>query len=81
MFSARFIVQWLSSERAGRSVMPVQFWYLSLLGGVTLLTYALHRLDPVFILGQSMGLAIYLRNISLIRREHRATTRVSSVMS
>ncbi len=81
MFSARFIVQWLSSERAGRSVIPVQFWYLSLLGGVTLLTYALHRLDPVFILGQSMGLVIYSRNLFLIRREHRSSTRVSSVMS
>lgn len=74
-------MQWLSSERARRSVIPVQFWYLSLCGGITLLAYALHRLDPVFILGQTMGLAIYLRNIALIRREHRSPTRISSVMT
>ncbi len=71
-FSSRFIVQWIASERAGRSVVPVAFWYLSILGGVVLLAYAIHRHDPVFILGQSMGLLIYARNLWLIHAERRA---------
>ncbi len=66
LFSARFIVQWLASERAQRSVMPVSFWYLSLAGGLTLFIYAVYRGDPVFILGQGLGLFIYLRNLWLI---------------
>ena len=69
MFSARFLVQWLASERAGRSTIPMVFWYFSLAGGVTLLAYAIYRADPVFILGQSTGTVIYLRNIALRRRE------------
>ena len=69
LFSMRFVVQWLASERAGRSVVPVMFWYFSLAGGLTLFLYALYRLDPVFILGQGLGLFIYLRNLWLIRRE------------
>ncbi|MCA9189305.1 MAG: lipid-A-disaccharide synthase N-terminal domain-containing protein [Pirellulaceae bacterium] len=81
LFTARFLVQWLSSERAGRSVIPLGFWYLSVLGGLTLLIYACHRADPVFILGQSTGLVIYLRNLILIRREQQTTTPVSSVAS
>lgn len=68
LFSARFLVQWLASERAGRSVVPSAFWWLSILGGATLFVYALIRRDPVFIVGQGAGLAIYLRNIMLIRR-------------
>ena len=72
LFSARFIIQWLASERAGRSVMPVLFWHFSIAGGATLLLYALYRQDPVFILGQGLGLAIYLRNLWLIRRERHA---------
>lgn len=71
LFSARFIIQWLASERAGRSVMPVLFWHFSIAGGVTLFLYALYRKDPVFILGQGLGLFIYLRNLLLIRRERR----------
>ncbi|GHB09776.1 lipid-A-disaccharide synthase N-terminal domain-containing protein [Modicisalibacter luteus] len=71
LFSARFIVQWLASERAKRSVMPVAFWFLSLGGGATLLAYALYRQDPVFVVGQAAGLLIYLRNLILIRKEHR----------
>ena len=67
-FSARFLVQWVGSERVGRSVVPVAFWWLSILGGLTLLSYATYRQDPVFILGQSMGLVIYARNLVLIRR-------------
>ena len=66
LFSARFIVQWLASERAHRSVVPVSFWYLSLAGGLTLFMYAAYRGDPVFMLGQGLGLFIYLRNLWLI---------------
>lgn len=68
LFSARFLVQWVASERRKRSVMPVQFWYFSLAGGVTLLAYAVHRLDPVFIIGQLAGLFVYARNLYFIRR-------------
>ena len=71
MFSARFLVQWLASERAGKSIVPLLFWYLSIGGSVLLLLYAIHRKDPVFILGQSMGIFIYTRNLYLIRREER----------
>ena len=71
LFSARFIIQWLASERAGRSVMPDVFWYFSLAGGATLFVYAVYREDPVFMLGQGMGLFIYARNLWLIRRERR----------
>lgn len=70
-FTGRFIVQWLASEKARKSVVPVSFWYLSIIGALMLLTYALYRKDPVFVLGQSMGLFIYLRNLWLIRAEHR----------
>ena len=71
LFSTRFILQWIASERQKRSVVPAAFWWFSLLGGVTLLTYAIHRRDPVFILGQSAGLIVYLRNIYFVRREAR----------
>lgn len=69
MFSARFLVQWIASERARRSVIPRVFWWLSLAGGATLLSYAIYRADPVFILGQSMGFLIYARNLWLIYHE------------
>ncbi len=72
MFSMRFIIQWISSERAHKSVIPVAFWWFSLGGGVILFAYALYRRDPVFILGQSTGLFIYSRNLWLIRAEKRA---------
>jgi lipid-A-disaccharide synthase-like uncharacterized protein len=71
MFSARFIVQWIASEREGRSIVPVAFWYFSIAGGVILLSYAIYRGDPVFILGQSLGVFIYTRNLWLIHREKR----------
>jgi lipid-A-disaccharide synthase-like uncharacterized protein len=73
LFASRFLVQWLHSEREGRSVIPVSFWYLSLGGSAVLLTYAILRHDPVFILGQTTGSLIYLRNLALIRRESRRT--------
>jgi lipid-A-disaccharide synthase-like uncharacterized protein len=69
IFSARFIIQWLVSEKEKRSVIPVAFWYLSLLGGITLLMYALYKRDPVFIIGQFTGVFIYSRNLYLIHRE------------
>lgn len=69
LFTARFLVQWIASEREKRSVIPIAFWYFSLAGGLVLFTYALWRRDPVFILGQSMGLVIYVRNLWLIHAE------------
>ncbi len=71
MFSMRFIVQWIASERARRSIVPETFWYFSVVGGAMLFAYAIYRLDPVFILGQGMGLVIYGRNIYFIRTHHR----------
>jgi lipid-A-disaccharide synthase-like uncharacterized protein len=66
LFFSRFLVQWLASERLKESVVPTAFWYFSLSGGAILLTYAIHRGDPVFILGQSTGVLIYLRNLYFI---------------
>ena len=72
MFSMRFIVQWIASERARRSIVPETFWYFSMIGGAMLLAYAIYRLDPVFMLGQAMGLIIYSRNIYFIRTHHKS---------
>lgn len=69
LFSGRFILQWIASERARRSVVPKAFWYFSLAGSAVLLSYAIHRQDPVFIVGQAAGVFIYLRNLALIARE------------
>jgi lipid-A-disaccharide synthase-like uncharacterized protein len=69
LFMGRFVVQWLVSERRGRSVIPVSFWYLSIVGALVLLVYAVHRRDPVFVAGQGLGVGIYLRNLHLIRAE------------
>lgn len=71
LFGTRFLLQWIFSEREKRSVIPVSFWYFSLGGSAILLAYAIHRMDPVFILGQSTGLFIYLRNLHFIRLEKR----------
>ncbi|HHJ20488.1 MAG TPA: lipid A biosynthesis protein [Gammaproteobacteria bacterium] len=68
LFSARFIVQWISSEKQKKSVIPTAFWYLSIAGGITLLSYALYRQDPVFILGQLTGIFIYARNLYFIHQ-------------
>ncbi len=67
-FSARFLIQWLASERARESTIPVAFWFLSVGGSLMLLLYAIHRVDPVFILGQSAGILIYSRNLWFIYR-------------
>lgn len=72
MFFMRFFVQWIHSERQGRSAVPVAFWWFSLVGGVMLFTYACVRRDPVFMMGQGMGLLIYSRNLMLIRKERQA---------
>jgi lipid-A-disaccharide synthase-like uncharacterized protein len=71
LFTMRFLIQWLASERAGRSVVPLAFWFFSIGGGVLLFIYAVYRADPVFVLGQGLGLLIYLRNLSLIVRINR----------
>ncbi|MEX2206280.1 MAG: lipid-A-disaccharide synthase N-terminal domain-containing protein [Myxococcota bacterium] len=68
IFSLRFVVQWIQSERAGRSIVPEIFWHLSIVGSALLLVYSLHRRDLVFILGQSAGFLVYARNIALRRR-------------
>ena len=70
-FSLRFIVQWIASERKGESVVPETFWYFSIFGSLILLTYAVYRRDPVFIIGQAFGTIVYLRNIMLIRKKKR----------
>lgn len=67
LFMMRFLVQWIASERKKRSYVPVAFWYFSIGGGVLLLIYSIQRRDPVFIMGQSLGLLIYTRNLFLIR--------------
>jgi lipid-A-disaccharide synthase-like uncharacterized protein len=71
LFSARFFVQWIKSEREKKSVFPVAFWYFSIAGGVTLLAYAIYREDPVFILGQATGLFIYFRNLYFVVHERK----------
>lgn len=71
LFMMRFVVQWIASERARRSVVPVAFWVFSLGGGLLLLAYAIHREDPVFIVGQGLGLVVYVRNLMLIRSARR----------
>jgi lipid-A-disaccharide synthase-like uncharacterized protein len=75
LFTARFLVQWIASEKAGRSIVPVAFWFFSLGGGLILFAYALYRGDPVFIVGQGMGTFIYMRNLMLIARERSAAVR------
>lgn len=70
-FSARFLVQWVVSEKKRKSTIPIAFWYFSLAGGMILFIYAVHKRDPVFVLGQGAGLIVYIRNLILIKR-HRA---------
>ncbi|WP_022722727.1 lipid-A-disaccharide synthase N-terminal domain-containing protein [Rhodopseudomonas sp. B29] len=70
LFTARFLVQWISSERAGKSVVPMAFWFFSMGGGVMTLIYGLAKREPVIILGQAMATVIYIRNIMLIIKAH-----------
>jgi lipid-A-disaccharide synthase-like uncharacterized protein len=71
-FFSRFLLQWIVSERRGQSTMPVLFWYFSIVGSILVLIYALWKRDPVFVLGQSVGMVVYIRNLALIRRSSRA---------
>ena len=72
LFFMRFFVQWIASEKSKRSVIPNAFWYFSLAGGLVLLSYAIYRRDPVFMLGQFTGLFIYIRNLMLLRNQNKA---------
>ena len=74
LFTMRFVVQWIASERARKSVIPVAFWFFSIGGGVLLLVYALYRKDPVFIAGQALGLVVYIRNLYFIMINGRQTS-------
>ncbi|NBZ89300.1 lipid A biosynthesis protein [Rhodobacteraceae bacterium CYK-10] len=69
MFTARFLMQWWASEKAGRSVVPVSFWYFSIAGSLIVLAYGIREVEPVIILGQLPGTVIYTRNLWLIRKE------------
>jgi len=71
LFFMRFLIQWIASERKGESTIPVQFWYFSIGGSLVLLIYSIHKQDPVFILGQGLGTAIYVRNLVLIDRSRK----------
>ncbi len=70
LFASRFIIQWIYSEKIGKSTIPITFWYLSIFGGIGLLTYAIFRKDPVIIIGQSFGIFIYVRNLILIYKKN-----------
>ncbi|HEY8085142.1 MAG TPA: lipid-A-disaccharide synthase N-terminal domain-containing protein [Methylophilaceae bacterium] len=78
LFMMRFIVQWVHSERLGKSVIPVSFWYFSLLGGLTVLAYGFYRADPVIIIGQLPGTIVYTRNLMLVYRAHQARSEMES---
>ena len=79
MFTMRFLVQWIQTERKRKSVIPIAFWYFSIFGGLILLAYALYRADPVFIVGQSAGLIVYLRNLHFIRQRRQASQAAAQV--
>lgn len=68
-FTLRFVVQWIATEKKRESIIPVMFWYLSIIGSLLLLSYAVYRKDPVFILGQSTGVIVYLRNLYFIHKK------------
>lgn len=74
LFAMRFIVQWVASERVGRSVIPIAFWFFSIGGGVLLFVYSLYIRDPVFIIGQGLGLFVYLRNLHFVFREQKSVS-------
>ena len=75
LFFSRWLLQWFVSEKKSESQIPVSFWYMSLVGSAIVLAYAIHKIDPVFIAGQSVGTVVYIRNLILI---HRAKERVKS---
>ncbi len=73
LFFGRWVVQWIASEKKAESQVPVSFWYMSLIGGLITLAYAIYRKDPVFIAGQSIGSIVYVRNLMLISRASQST--------
>lgn len=77
VFFSRFLIQWLASEKAGKSIVPTTFWYLSIAGSAVLLIYAVHRRDPVFILAYLPNAFVYLRNLQLIKRHEDGPTAVA----
>jgi lipid-A-disaccharide synthase-like uncharacterized protein len=74
LFFGRWLVQWIASEKRAESQVPISFWYMSLIGGLITLAYAIYRMDPVFIAGQSVGSVVYIRNLMLIRRANQANS-------
>lgn len=78
LFSMRFLLQWIVSEKHKKSIVPVAFWYYSIVGSIVLCIYAIHKKDPVFILGQSTGVFIYVRNLYFIYRERAMLRQVTS---
>jgi lipid-A-disaccharide synthase-like uncharacterized protein len=78
LFGARFIIQWIVSEKKGESTIPLAFWYCSIGGAMVLLTYAIYKEDPVFIVGQSLGSIVYVRNLILIDRKRKAMASVGA---
>lgn len=72
VFTMRFVVQWIASEKQGKSVIPIHFWFISIAGSVVLLVYSFWKRDPVFILGQSFGCFVYVRNLMLLSKEKQA---------
>ena len=78
LFGARFIIQWVVSEKKGGSTIPLAFWYCSIGGAVVLLTYAIYKQDPVFIVGQSLGSIVYVRNLILIDRKRKSLASVGA---
>ena len=78
MFASRFLVQWIISEKRKRSVIPIEFWFLSLAGGILLFIYAIHRQDPVFILGQGSGIIVYSRNLMLIYKRNKRSKKIQN---
>jgi len=81
LFTTRFLVQWIASEKQKQSVVPIYFWYISLVGGFLLLTYAIHIKDPVFIAGQSAGVFIYVRNLMLIYKQKKKASKETSLQN
>ena len=77
LFGARFLVQWICSEKKKQSYIPLIFWYFSIGGGLILLVYAIYRKDPVFIVGQAMGLIVYVRNLMLIHQRKKSTQQMA----
>tara|TARA_X000000950_G_C13763790_1_gene598016 strand:+ start:228 stop:533 length:306 start_codon:yes stop_codon:yes gene_type:complete len=71
IFASRFLIQWIVSERASKSIIPNIFWWISIVGSLILLSYAIHKQDPVFIVGQSCGFLIYTRNLYLIKKNRK----------